>query len=211
MRRFHGMDRTSSVLEKVAMILAFGRPAEAKHVPIANHITKLEFRGGHTQICGCPFQIGFCQINRTPARAALGATRLTSETLQLMPLLIAKYLSNSNQYRHNALVSATYSLEAAIRTRPNYKTLLFRCRRCERSDRLSDMKTSTTPRAYVLSRSIPAIPLLPSPSGQTICGAICKLPAGVTVQLCGDGFNPSTVKVNWERGACFVFLQDLRA
>lgn len=65
--------------------------------------------------------------------------------------------------------------------------------------------------AFVLPRSIPAIPLIPDPSGGAELGAISKLPAGVEVRLCGEGFNPSTVKVHWDGGVCFVFLQDLRA
>lgn len=66
-------------------------------------------------------------------------------------------------------------------------------------------------RAFILSRSIPAIPVVPGSSGEIGLGAISKLPAGVEVRLCGEGFNPSTVKVDWEGGACFVFLQDLPA
>jgi hypothetical protein len=78
------------------------------------------------------------------------------------------------------------------------------------SEALPDIPASAKPEVYVLSRSIPAIPLLPDTSGHIALGAISKLPAGVEVQVCGEGFNPSTLKVHWEGGACFVFLQDLR-
>lgn len=71
--------------------------------------------------------------------------------------------------------------------------------------------SSATPQSFVLSRSIPAIPLLPDASGHIALGAISKLPAGVEVRLSGDGFNASTVKVNWNGGVCFVFWQDLGA
>ncbi len=74
---------------------------------------------------------------------------------------------------------------------------------------LANVSASVKPEAYVLSRSIPAIPLLPDASGHIALGAISKLPAGVEVKLCGEGFNKSTVKIHWEGGACFVFLQDL--
>lgn len=70
---------------------------------------------------------------------------------------------------------------------------------------------STKAQFYILRRSIPAIPVVADSSGRMQLGAISKLPAGAEVQLCGDGFNPATVKVNWSGGACFVFLQDLRA
>jgi len=40
-------------------------------------------------------------------------------------------------------------------------------------------------------------------------GGVSELPEGAEVDLCGEGFNERTVKVQWHGEFFFVFLQDL--
>jgi hypothetical protein len=60
-------------------------------------------------------------------------------------------------------------------------------------------------RLYTLCRKIPAIPS----RGDAKLGPILYLPAGSQVQICGDGFNPRTVKVRHHHSYYFVFQEDL--
>jgi hypothetical protein len=63
-----------------------------------------------------------------------------------------------------------------------------------------------------LSRKIPAIRLeiRTGSSGATAkLGSILQLPAGSWVEVCGDGFNPRTVKVRHHDSFYFVFQEDL--
>ena len=63
-----------------------------------------------------------------------------------------------------------------------------------------------------LARKIPAIRLegRTGPSGgKAKLGSIQYLPAGSRVQVCGDGFNPRTVKVRHHDSYYFVFQEDL--
>ena len=46
-------------------------------------------------------------------------------------------------------------------------------------------------------------------SGKAKLGTILQLPAGSNVELCGDGFNPRTVKVRHQNSYYFVFEEDL--
>ena len=62
---------------------------------------------------------------------------------------------------------------------------------------------------YTLPRNISAIQALPASEGAERLGTILQLPAGTQVRICGDGFNDRTVKVLWEGGLFFVFLEDL--
>jgi hypothetical protein len=65
-------------------------------------------------------------------------------------------------------------------------------------------------RRLTLSKNISAIPLVPSESGTEKLGVITQLPAGATVDVCGDGFNERTAKVRYADRYFFVFLQDLQ-
>lgn len=63
--------------------------------------------------------------------------------------------------------------------------------------------------SYTLCRNISAIQVLLDPFGGTRMGTILQLPEGAQLRLIGDGFNERTVKVSWEGGNYFVFLEDL--
>jgi hypothetical protein len=63
-----------------------------------------------------------------------------------------------------------------------------------------------------LSRKIPAIRLegrTGLSGGKAKLGLILHLPAGSRVDICGDGFNPRTVKVRHHDSYYFVFQEDL--
>jgi hypothetical protein len=66
--------------------------------------------------------------------------------------------------------------------------------------------------AQILTRKIPAIQL-ECEGGQSTAeaklGPILHLPAGSTVDLCGAGFNATTVKVRHHDAYFFVFHEDL--
>jgi len=64
----------------------------------------------------------------------------------------------------------------------------------------------------ILSRNIPAIRLEGQTGqrfGKAKLGLIMHLPAGSRLELCGDGFNPRTVKVRHHDSYYFVFEEDL--
>jgi hypothetical protein len=63
--------------------------------------------------------------------------------------------------------------------------------------------------SYTLSRNISAIQVLLDPVGGMRMGTILQLPEGAQLRLIGDGFNERTVKVSWEGGNYYVFLEDL--
>jgi hypothetical protein len=63
-----------------------------------------------------------------------------------------------------------------------------------------------------LARKIPAIRLegrIGPSGGKVKLGPILQLPAGSRVEVCGDGFNPRTVKVRHHDSYYFVFQEDL--
>ncbi|MBV9676398.1 MAG: hypothetical protein JO185_08690 [Acidobacteriaceae bacterium] len=64
----------------------------------------------------------------------------------------------------------------------------------------------------ILSRNIPAIRLEGETGqrfGKAKLGLIMHLPASSRLELCGDGFNPRTVKVRHHESYYFVFREDL--
>ena len=64
----------------------------------------------------------------------------------------------------------------------------------------------------ILSRNIAAIRLdgrNDKDSGKAKLGRILQLPAGSNLEVCGDGFNPRTVKVRHQNSYYFVFEEDL--
>jgi hypothetical protein len=60
-----------------------------------------------------------------------------------------------------------------------------------------------------LSRVIPAFELVLEPNGQSKLGSISRLPCGALLEVCGDGFNNSTIKVRMDATYYFVFRSDL--
>jgi hypothetical protein len=60
-----------------------------------------------------------------------------------------------------------------------------------------------------LSRNITAIRLESRAPGKAKLGPILRLPAGSNLDVCGDGFNPRTVKVHDGNSYYFVFREDL--
>lgn len=62
---------------------------------------------------------------------------------------------------------------------------------------------------HSLPRQISAIPLFHDVAGRVQLGTIVQLPAGAEVELCGDGFDRRTVKVQWGGGFYYVFAEDI--
>jgi hypothetical protein len=62
---------------------------------------------------------------------------------------------------------------------------------------------------YHLARTAPAIQVIPDLDGRIRMGTMLRLPAGTEVQVCGEGFDSQTVKVSWEGGYYYIFLQDV--
>jgi hypothetical protein len=63
---------------------------------------------------------------------------------------------------------------------------------------------------FCLQKNIAAIQVLPTGnSEEPRLGMITQLPAGAELQVCGEGFNERTMKVQWAGGLYFVFLQDV--
>lgn len=60
-----------------------------------------------------------------------------------------------------------------------------------------------------LSRNITAIRLEGNRAGKAKLGPILRLPAGSSLDVCGDGFSPRTVKVHHCNSYYFVFREDL--
>ena len=70
---------------------------------------------------------------------------------------------------------------------------------------------SSVREAYTLSRKIPAVQLIQMDGPHGRLGGIVHLPMGARLDICGDGYNESTVKVRCEETFYFVFLDDLRS
>ena|ERR1700761_6271150 len=64
---------------------------------------------------------------------------------------------------------------------------------------------------YVLSHSTPAVQSVNSKDDANRWGPIVKLSAGTRVQVCGGGFNRTTVKVKASGASYFIFREDLIA
>lgn len=66
-------------------------------------------------------------------------------------------------------------------------------------------------KTYTLSRSVPAIPVLPgarTSSAQQL-GLMTRLPEGAELDLRGPGFDDQTVRVRWGGQVYYVFLDDI--
>jgi hypothetical protein len=74
----------------------------------------------------------------------------------------------------------------------------------------SPIRAGSAQNSYTLPRNISAIQVLPAPDGVRL-GTILQLPAGTQLYACGEGFNERTIKVHWEGGYYFVFLEDLES
>lgn len=60
-----------------------------------------------------------------------------------------------------------------------------------------------------LPKNIAAIHLRAAEDGEPRLGYVSPIPQGAELRVCGGGFNTRTVKVNWNGGFYFVFLQDI--
>jgi hypothetical protein len=68
---------------------------------------------------------------------------------------------------------------------------------------------SSAEQLYSLSKSIAAIELVPSDKECAGLGTVMQLPYGARIEICGKGFNDSTVKIRSNNKYYFVFEQDL--
>lgn len=62
---------------------------------------------------------------------------------------------------------------------------------------------------FWLSKCISAIQLVAAEDGGAKLGLLSQLGPGVTVEICGKGFDERTVKVRSSQQYYFVFLEDL--
>jgi hypothetical protein len=62
-----------------------------------------------------------------------------------------------------------------------------------------------------LSRKISAVKLVPDERGVAKLGLFSQLPAGTTIEICGDGFSEQTVKVRCNGQYYFAFRQDVQS
>ena len=76
-------------------------------------------------------------------------------------------------------------------------------------NRESSAEAGSARNTFTLPRNISAIQALPEPDGGVRLGTILQLPEGTQVRVCGDGFNDRTVRVIWEGGYFFIFLEDI--
>ena len=65
------------------------------------------------------------------------------------------------------------------------------------------------PQSFTLPKNIAAIQLQRTERGEERLGAISQLPRDAHLRVCGEGFNPRTVKVQCRGFFYFVFLQDI--
>lgn len=68
---------------------------------------------------------------------------------------------------------------------------------------------SSAEQLYSLSKSIAAIELIPSEKEHAGLGTVMQLPYGARIEVCGKGFNDSTVRIRSNNKYYFVFEQDL--
>jgi hypothetical protein len=64
---------------------------------------------------------------------------------------------------------------------------------------------------FGLAKNAPAMQLMPDGSGKLRMGTLIRLPEGAEVELCGEGFNDRTAKVQWQGATYYVFLDDLQS
>jgi hypothetical protein len=62
---------------------------------------------------------------------------------------------------------------------------------------------------YTLTRNTSAIQAISELDGNTRLGMILQLPEGAEVRACGEGFNERTIKVCWEGGFYYIFVDDI--
>jgi hypothetical protein len=75
--------------------------------------------------------------------------------------------------------------------------------------RFSDSLTSSIEQSYTLTRSILAIPILSTDSGDFRLGPITQLPEGAQLETYGAGFDEQTVRIRSEGRFYYVFVDDL--
>ncbi len=68
---------------------------------------------------------------------------------------------------------------------------------------------SSAEQLFALSKSIAAIEAIPSEKEHAGLGTVMQLPYGARVEICGKGFNDSTIKIRSNNKYYFVFEQDL--
>lgn len=76
-------------------------------------------------------------------------------------------------------------------------------------DSLMAIRECFEQKVYLLTRNTSAIESISDLDGNTRLGMILQLPEGAEVRVCGPGFNERTVKVCWEGGFYYVFLEDI--
>lgn len=64
---------------------------------------------------------------------------------------------------------------------------------------------------YVLPRNLSAIQVIADGLGRIRMGTILQLPEGAEVEVCGEGFNDRTMKITWEGGFYYIFIEDVEA
>lgn len=74
---------------------------------------------------------------------------------------------------------------------------------------LTEVQETLQEKLYELPRNISAIQSISDLDGQTRLGMILQLPEGAEVRVCGPGFNERTVKVSWEGGFYYIFIEDI--
>jgi hypothetical protein len=68
---------------------------------------------------------------------------------------------------------------------------------------------SSAEQLYSLSKCIAAIEVVPTQKDHAGLGTVMQLPYGARIEVCGKGFNDSTVKIRLNNKYYFVFEQDL--
>jgi hypothetical protein len=62
---------------------------------------------------------------------------------------------------------------------------------------------------YILSGAITAFEVFTNHLNAERLGPVCELPKGADLEICGDGFNESTVRMRYGDGHYFVYWRDL--
>lgn len=76
-------------------------------------------------------------------------------------------------------------------------------------DNVTTIEARFDQKLYTLPRNTSAIQAISELDGNTRLGMILQLPEGAEVRVCGEGFNERTVKVCWEGGFYYVFVDDI--
>lgn len=64
---------------------------------------------------------------------------------------------------------------------------------------------------HLLPKNVSAIQVIPDGIGRMRLGTILQLPEGAEVEACGEGFDERTMKVSWQGGFYYIFLEDIRS